>query len=94
MTLYLARAVKLPSFELVHALIFASLIIVACIDASPQFWTIIIDTNIPLSIWFFFLEKTIIKAGKNLLKLPHTDRLDCRSLCIHQDSSAHMDMLK
>ena len=57
MTLYLARAVELASFELVHALIFASIIVVACINASSQFQAIIIDANIPIAIRFLVLEK-------------------------------------
>ena len=46
-------------FELVHALIFASLIVVACINASSQFRAIFIDANIPVGICFFFLEKLL-----------------------------------
>ena len=47
-------------FKLVHALIFASIIIVACINASSQFRAIVINTKIPFGIRFLFLKKYII----------------------------------
>ena len=54
--MYLARAVELASFELVYAIIFASIIVVARINASSQFRAIIINANIPIAICFFVLE--------------------------------------
>ena len=61
--MYLARAVELASFELIHALIFTLIIVVASIDAASQFRAIFIDANIPVAIFFFFLEKWLVKAS-------------------------------
>ena len=59
LTLYLARAVELASFELFHALVFARFIVVACINASSQFGAIVINANIPVVICFFFLNNDL-----------------------------------
>ena len=67
--MYFTRAVELPSFELIHAVVFACLIVVASMDASSQLWAISINANIPIAIWFFYLEKSLWKSRLNSSEL-------------------------